>query len=72
MASSMKPALQLENISFHGGQKYFKGVNVRGKNMGVSSGGQRGLPWIFIHGTNIVDRGLKVLFSVFFSLPPPT
>jgi len=32
--------------------------------MGVSSGGMgavHGL-WIFIHGTNIVDRGLKVLF----------
>jgi len=22
-------------------------------------------PWIFMHGTNVVDRGLKVLFSVF-------
>jgi len=36
------------------------------------------LSWIFIHGTNIVDRSLKVLFfgifcyfSVFFSLAPP-
>jgi len=34
--------------------------------------------WIFKHGTNIVDRGLKVLFSglfcyfsVFFSIDPP-
>jgi len=40
--------------------------------------GQGGVaPWIFKHGTNIVDRVLKVLFfglfcyfSVFFSLPP--
>jgi len=51
--------------------------------MGVGSGGQ-GVPcppppWIFIHGTNIVDRGLKVLFFglflLFFGLfavaPPP-
>jgi len=44
-----------------------------------------GPPWIFKHGTNIVDRGLKVLlfslfcyfsafftiFSVFFSVAPP-
>jgi len=36
------------------------------------------LPWIFKHGTNIVDRGLEVLFSAFFAifrpflpLPPP-
>jgi len=39
--------------------------------------GGRGSPWIFKHGTNIVDRGLKVLFfglvllfSVFFRCPP--
>jgi len=48
---------------------------------GLRQWGLRGLcpPWIFKHGTNIVDRGLKVLFfglfcyfSVFFfSLPPP-
>jgi len=52
--------------------------------MGVSSGGPWP-PWIFKHGTNIVDRGLKVLFfgfffvifqpfaifSVFFPLAPP-
>jgi len=25
---------------------------------------------IFIHGTDVVDRGLIVLFSVFFPLPP--
>jgi len=40
--------------------------------MGVGSGGQGGagggawFPWIFIHGTNVVDRGLKVLFSSLF------
>jgi len=42
--------------------------------------GAEGRPpfWIFMHGTNIVDRGLKVLFSVFFAIfryffryPPP-
>jgi len=33
--------------------------------MGVGSG-DRGPTWIFIHGTNIVDSGLKVLFSAFF------
>jgi len=38
----------------------------------------RGLPWIFILGTNTVDRGLKVIFfavfyyfSVFFRCPLP-
>jgi len=38
-------------------------------NTGVGSEGQRGgctPPWIFIHGTDIVDRGLIVLFLVFF------
>jgi len=48
--------------------------------MGVGSGGQGGavpLPWIFKHGTNIVDRGLKVLFFglfllFFFPLAPRT
>jgi len=48
--------------------------------MGVGRGGQggRGLPWIFIHGIDIGDRGLKVLsfglfcYSLaFFPLPPP-
>jgi len=48
--------------------------------MGVGSGGREGpcSPWIFIHGTDIVDRDLIVLFfvlflyfSVFFLLPPP-
>jgi len=36
--------------------------------MGVGNGRQEGAvaPWIFIHGTDIVDRGLIVLFSVFF------
>jgi len=34
----------------------------------ASADGGRGPPWfkIFIHVTNVVDRGLKVLFSVFF------
>jgi len=50
--------------------------------MGRSSGGpghgrRQGAvpPWIFINGTDIVGRGLMVLFSVFFvasSPPPPT
>jgi len=47
--------------------------------MGVDSGGQGAVPpWIYKHGTNIVDRCLKVLFSaffcyflVFFPLDPP-
>jgi len=48
--------------------------------MGVGRGEERGTvpPRIFIHGTDIVDRGLIVLFfglfcqfSVFFPLGPP-
>jgi len=31
----------------------------------------RGAPWIFIHGTNIVDKGLKVLFFGLYSVGPP-
>jgi len=46
--------------------------------MGVGIGGAVGLPpWIFIHGTDIVDKGLIVLFfsllaifRSFFPLPP--
>jgi len=39
--------------------------------MGVGSGGAGELwPWIFIHGTNIVDRGLIVLFGLFFRWDP--
>jgi len=39
--------------------------------MGVGSVGQ-GAPWIFIHGTDIVDRGLIVLFfGLFYVAPPP-
>jgi len=36
--------------------------------MGVGSWGQggHGPPWIFIHGTNIVERALKVLFLAIF------
>jgi len=37
--------------------------------MGVGSGGH-GPPWIFKHGTNTIDRGLKVVFSAFFSVSP--
>jgi len=37
--------------------------------MGVGSGEQGALPpWIFKHGTNIVDRGLKVVFFDLFLL----
>jgi len=38
--------------------------------MGISNGGQGPLPpsWIFKHGTDIVDRGLIVPFSVFFGI----
>jgi len=39
--------------------------------MGVGSGGQGACPpWIFIHGTNIVDRDLKVLFFGLFTVVP--
>jgi len=42
--------------------------------MVVGSGRQEGgcvLNWIFIHGTNIADRGLIVLFFGLFSVAPP-
>jgi len=41
--------------------------------MGVGSGGQGGVapPWIFKHGTYIVNKGLKVLFFGLFPLSPP-
>jgi len=41
--------------------------------MGVDSGGQGGPcpAWIFIHGTDIVDRGLNVLFFGLFSAVSP-
>jgi len=42
--------------------------------MFMGSGGQEGVPpWIFIHGTDIVERGLIVLFlGIFFRcLPRP-
>jgi len=47
--------------------------------MGVGIGGRGPWPlWIFTHGTNIVDKGLKVLFfglcllifGLFFRWPP--
>jgi len=38
--------------------------------MGVGSKG-RAPPRIFIHGTDIVDRGLIVLFFGLFSVGPP-
>jgi len=45
---------------------------------GSRAGRARGSLWIFIHGTDIVNKSLIVLFfdrfcyfSVFFSLPPP-
>jgi len=37
-------------------------------NMGVGSGGPWPPPWVFIHDTYIVDRGLKVLFFGVFLL----
>jgi len=53
-----------------------KKVRYQGTWASVAEGrGGRAPPWIFKHGTNIVDRGLKVLFfglfSVFFPLFPP-
>jgi len=40
--------------------------------MGAGSGGLggRGSSWIFIHGTDIVDRGLIVLIFGLFSVAP--
>jgi len=38
--------------------------------MGVGSRGPWS-PWIFIHGANIVDGGLKVLFFGLFFVAPP-
>jgi len=49
---------------------YFMGLI----HIGVGSGGQggRSSPWIFKHGTNIVNTGLKVLFfGPFFVAPLP-
>jgi len=42
----------------------------QGPRMGVGSGEQGGPwpPWIFIHGTNIVDRALKCYFLAFFAI----
>jgi len=39
---------------------------LRRQNHGRQQQGGRASHWIFIHGTNIIDRGLKVLFSAFF------
>jgi len=42
--------------------------------MDVGSLGQgKAVPptWILLHGTDIVDRGIIVLFFGLFSLPPP-
>jgi len=36
--------------------------------MGVGRGSRAPPPWIFKHGTNIIDRGLKVLFFGHFLL----
>jgi len=33
--------------------------------------GGRGPSWIFIHGTDIVDRGIIMLFFSLFSVAPP-
>jgi len=39
----------------------------------ASAAGGRGAvpPWIFIYGTNTIDKGLKVLFFGLFSVGPP-
>jgi len=39
--------------------------------MGVGIGGQGSWPWIFIHGKDIVDRGLMVLFFGLFCVGFP-
>jgi len=39
------------------------------KHMALAVGGRGAVPsWVFIHDTDIVDRGLIVLFFVFFSI----
>jgi len=55
------------NINFFAEIKFITGTI---KCMGVGSGRQGGVasPWIFKHGTDIVDRGLIMLFSVFFAI----
>jgi len=42
------------------------GIGVRNRR----KEGRAPLSWIFIHGTNIVDRGSKVLFFGLFSVGP--
>jgi len=44
-----------------------------GRRQRGGKGAMSSLPWIFIHGTDIVDRGLNVLFfGIFFvALSPP-
>jgi len=37
-------------------------------SVGGKGQGGRALRWIFINGTNVIDRGLKVLFFGFFLL----
>jgi len=50
-------------------QKTLKlGIHSHGRRQQLVGGGAVPPPaWIFIHGTDIVDRGLIVLFSVFFA-----
>jgi len=43
-------------------------VSKHGRRQREAGARGRGTPWIFKHGTNIVDRGLKVLFLPFFAI----
>jgi len=53
----------------------FRQLDLRTWPRGIGVGnGCRGAvhpPWIFKHGTNVVDRGLKVLFFGLLSVAPP-
>jgi len=52
---------------------------IHGRRQRGVGGGRAPTLWIFKHGTNIVDKGLKMLFSAFFAIfrsffrcPPPS
>jgi len=63
-------SLNLEQVKSDTGHHFNVSTNICVEFMGVGSGCSP--PWIFEHGTNIIDRDLKVLFFdvflLFFSL----
>jgi len=53
-------------------KKYFNSISSLWSWASKAGGqGGRGLPWNFIHGTDIVDRSLIVRFFGLFCVPPP-